>query len=228
VAERRCAVCDKILDLDDQELCPDCFNEAADNLNVQKKDDGNRALPIKFDQRCPVCTHEKRRMIERLAIMPNVSFTEIGETFDVPRRSVSKHLKKHLNHEDAAIRRVIEQEAEALQMDAEEGVKGALSRRVFLSTYIQRSLEALIDGDLELTGKDAMNAILLQDKLDQQSGGAAVDEIHLQFQSFMQAIRELSQFDIEAIQTPMDLQKLIYDRTKEILGREAERKQLEK
>jgi rubredoxin len=233
VAKHTCASCGIELGEEDQELCPDCFNKAANDLNVRKSDDDDdnrfRGLPEKFDARCKVCAlaPDKRKMVERLAIMPNVPFTEIEATFEVPRRSISNHVKNHASYDEAAMRRLIEQEAEALQVDSEEGVKGALSRRVFLSAYIQKSLDALLHGDMELTGKDAMNAILLQDKLDQASGGAALDEIHMQFQAFLQAFREVSQFDIDAIANPQDLQKLIYDRTKDILGREEERKQLE-
>lgn len=229
MADRRCVSCNAELGAEDQELCGDCFNKAANDLNVTK-DETFRGLPEKFDARCKVCKlpPEKRKMVERLAIMPNVPFTEIASTFEVPRRSISNHVKEHGAYDEAAMRRLIEQEAEALQVDAEEGVKGALSRRVFLSAYIQKSMEALLNGNMELSGKDAMNAILLQDKLDQASGGAALDEIHMQFQAFLQAFREISQFDIDAIANPQDLQKLIYDRTKEILGREEERKQLQK
>jgi hypothetical protein len=229
VADRRCVSCNAELGADDQELCADCFNKAANDLNIEKSD-GIKALPEKFDARCKVCKlpPEKRKMVERLAIMPNVPFTEIASTFEIPRRSISNHVKEHAAYDEAAMRRLIEQEAEALQVDSEEGIKGALSRRVFLSAYIQQSLNALLSGEMELTGKDAMNAILLQDKLDQASGGAALDEIHMQFQAFLQAFREISQFDINAIANPQDLQKLIYDRTKEILGREEERRQLEK
>lgn len=179
------------------------------------------AVPQKFDPRCKVCQQQpqRRRIIERLAIMPNVSFVEIEQTFGIPRRSISNHAKEHLNYEEAAIRRLIEHEASALKEDAEEGVKGALQRRVFMSAYVQRSLEALLNGQLELTAKDALSAIQLQDKLDQMSGGAAIDEINLQFNAFLQAFRELSQYDIDTIKTPFELQALILNRTKSILGK---------
>lgn len=152
-------------------------------------------LPEVFEPRCHVCQHQARRMIDRLVIMPNISFTQIAATFGVDRRSVSTHSKLHLNYEEAAIRRLIEQEAQAASEDAEEGISGALNRRLFLTMYIQRTTEALLNGELELSGKDAMAAIQMLDKVDNETEGAAVDELRLQFGAYTQAMREICSAD---------------------------------
>lgn len=183
----------------------------------------------RYESRCHVCTSEHRKAIDRLVIMPNISYTELSEMFGIDRRSIANHAKKHLNYEEAAIKKIIETEAAALQVDFEEGVKGALSRRVFLSAYIQRVTESLLNGTLELTGKDAMKAIEMMERVDNATGGAAVDEIRMQFNAMVQAIREISERDLEMIKNqPAALQLLILNRTKELLASEEQQKQLEK
>lgn len=143
------------------------------------------------EQRCHVCTSDYRRAIDKLLVLPNVSFSEIAATFGIDRRSISNHAKKHLNYEEAAIRRIIEQEAQKADENVEDGVRGALTRRIFLQAYLQKSMESLLAGDMELSGKDAMAAIQMMDKIDGETEGAALDEIRVQFNAFVQAIREI-------------------------------------
>lgn len=143
------------------------------------------------EKRCHVCTSDHRRVIDKLLVLPNVSFSEIGRTFNIDRRSIANHAKEHLNYEQAAIRRIIEDEAQKADANVEDGVRGALTRRVFLQAYLQKSMEALLTGNMELSGKDAMAAIQMMDKIDTDVEGAAIDEIRVQFNAFLQAIREI-------------------------------------
>jgi hypothetical protein len=190
-------------------------------------DYGDLTPPPRYEPRCHVCKHPQKKAIERLAVIPRMSMTELGAMFAVDRRSITNHMEQHLDYENLAIRRIIEHEAKELQVDVEQGVQGALSRRIFLSVFLQKTTEALMNGDLELTGKDAMKAIEMMDKIDSQSGGAAIDEIRMQFNAFIQAFREITQHEFDQLSGPQDLMHFILRRTEELLKRGAAQKELE-
>lgn len=141
------------------------------------------------------------------------SYSEISRIFSVQgakidRRSISNHAQEHLNYEEAAIRRIIEQEAQDASENLEDGIKGAVTRRVYLNVGLQKALEALLSGDTVVEPKDAIAIIQLLDKLDTQTEGAALDELRVQFNAFVQAIREIA---------PPDMWHQILTRTKELL-----------
>jgi hypothetical protein len=176
-----------------------------------------------FEPKCHVCQSSYRRAIDRMVAL-GTSYSEISRIFggEIDRRSISNHAKEHLNYEEAAIRRILEREAEAAQENLEDGIRGQLSRRAYLEIALQKALEGLLNGDTSVEPKDALAIIEKLDRLDTQGEGAALDEIRLQFNAFMQAIREISMFDIERIKQPMELQQLIFNRTREILARTPE------
>src|SRR4051812_9608222 len=107
------------------------------NLPAQTPLDG---IPRVTEPRCHVCTSPDRDKVERL-IAHGTSASEIGRLFTIDRRSVSNHTKEHLDWENAAIRKIIEDEAHAAEIDLEEGVKGVLSRRVYLQVALKKALE---------------------------------------------------------------------------------------
>lgn len=144
-----------------------------------------------FDGRCLCCTHEYRKTIDKLCVTSNISPTEIGRMFGVSRASVTNHGKNHLDYAEASIRRVIEAEASATQENVEDGVRGILARRVFLSSYIQRTMEALLSGDLPLSGKEAMAAINMLTTYEESETVAQMQELQDQFNAFQQAMKEI-------------------------------------
>ena len=169
--------------------------------------------PGVVEPRCHVCKSKYRKAIDRMIAM-GTSYVEISRIFSneedtIDRRSIANHADKHLNYEEAAIRRIVEQEAQEAQQNIEEGIQGALTRRVYLNVGLQKALEALLSGDAMVEPKDAIAIIQLLDKLDNQSEGAALEEMRVQFQAFVQAIREL---------LPPEKWQEILDRTKEILA----------
>jgi hypothetical protein len=165
------------------------------------------AIPGIVEPRCHVCVSDFRKGIDQL-IARGTSYMEIQRMFNIDRRSVSNHAKNHLGWEEGAIRRIIEQEAQAAEVDYEEGIKGVLSRRVYLQVALQKALDALLSGDATVEPKDALMVIQMLDKFDKDSEGAAVDELRVQFNAFVQAIREIC---------PPDQWQQILDRTKELL-----------
>lgn len=177
----------------------------------EEEDPGQDLEPPLFgdtieEPRCKVCMHEARHGIDRL-IATGASYAEIERVFGVPRKSVSSHADKHLRFEDGAVRQIIEREAHRLSENYEEGVQGALRRRVFLETALQKGMAALLEGETEIELRDVISVVTLLDKMDSQISGEAVEGIRMQFQSVLQAINEV---------VPRDLQKKLAIRAREL------------
>lgn len=164
-------------------------------------------IPGIVEPKCHVCQSEFRKAVDQL-IARGTPYMEIQRMFNIDRRSVARHADKHLAWEEAAIRRIIAQEAQEAETDLEEGIKGVLSRRVYLQVALQKALDALLSGDTTVEPKDALLIIQMLDKLDKETTGTAVDELRIQFNAFVQAIREIC---------PPDQWQQILDRTKELL-----------
>lgn len=149
-------------------------------------------LPEHFEPRCKVCTSKYRHAIERLIAL-GTNYSEIERTFahEIPRRSISSHAKDHLSYEQAAIREIIEHEAQQVQANHEEGVKGAVMYRSYLSAALKRAWDDLIEGNARIDPAVAIQIIQQMDKFDKESKSAAVDELRFQFNCFMEAVRRV-------------------------------------
>jgi hypothetical protein len=163
-------------------------------------------LPQIMESRCKVCQHPDRRAIDRL-IAAGSSYSEVERLFEVDRRSVSNHAHKHLRYEEGAIRRIIEREAERLSENYEQGVQGALARRVYLESALKQAQDSLLNGDVTVEPKDAVNIVGMLEQMDAQTNGIIVDQIRMQFNAILTAINEV---------IPPELQKKIAKRAKEI------------
>lgn len=163
-------------------------------------------LPQIIESRCKVCQHPDRRAIDRL-IAAGSSYSEVERLFEVDRRSVSNHAHKHLRYEEGAIRRIIEREAERLSENYEQGVQGALARRVYLESALKQAQDSLLNGDVTVEPKDAVNIVGMLEQMDAQTNGIIVDQIRMQFNAILTAINEV---------IPPELQKKIAKRAKEI------------
>jgi hypothetical protein len=154
-------------------------------------------LPEIHEPRCHVCTSKYRHAIERMIAL-GTNFTEISRTFndEIDRRSISHHAKEHLSYEQAAIRSIIEHEAKIISQDAEEGVKGALMYRTYLSTALKKAWDDLIEGNVRIDPSVAVQLIQQMDKFDREANSVAVEELTYQFQCFQEAVRKVLPRDL--------------------------------
>lgn len=145
------------------------------------------------EPRCHVCMSTHRKAIERMIAL-GTGHTEISRIFggEIDRRSITSHAEKHLNYEEAAIRQIIQRETHAAEENAEEGISGVTKRRVYLETALHKALAALQGEKVVVEPKDAVTIIEALNRFDHQTSGAQVDEIKIQFQAFLQAIREVA------------------------------------
>lgn len=146
-------------------------------------------------------------------------YSEISRVFggEIDRRSISNHKAKHLSFQDAAVRRIIEHEIQEAQDSVEDGVQGMVERRVYARTALRKAFESLLAGDVTVEPKDALALSQYLDKLDTQTEGSQIEEIQVQFNAFVTAIRELVPGQFPAI----------IARTKEIVGATVESRQIE-
>lgn len=159
-------------------------------------DDGGELIVVPeawTEPRCHVCTSQYRKAIDRMIAM-GTAHAEIARIFGgiIDRRSIANHAKKHLAYEEAAMRQIIEQEAKAAEEDAELGINGILKRRVYLETMLHKGLEDLVSGHAMIEPRDVLAVIDALNKFDNQNAGAALDQVKIQFQAFLQAIREVA------------------------------------
>lgn len=167
-------------------------------------------MPIISEPRCKVCSSVHRNAIDKL-LASGFTYSEIERQFaaaQIPRRSISSHAKQHLNYEQAAIREVIEKEAMAAQRNYEEGVSRLVTKNAYLEVALQKAYDALINGDAMVEPKDAVKVIEMLSKLQDQNQTVAMDELRVQFQYFMQAVKEV---------VPKDGWEAIVDRTADLL-----------
>jgi hypothetical protein len=150
------------------------------------------ATPLTYrDIRCKVCSSDFGKAIDRMIAL-GTSHSEIARIFDISRSSIGRHAKNHLNYEEAAVRQIIAREAEEAQANIEEGISGALARRVYIDVAIQKGFESLINNETPIEVKDVATLIQLKEKMDSEYGGAALDEIKTQFNAIVQAVREVA------------------------------------
>jgi hypothetical protein len=150
------------------------------------------ATPLTYrDMRCKVCSSDFAKAVDRMIAL-GTSHSEIARIFDISRSSIGRHAKNHLNYEEAAVRQIIAREAEEAQANIEEGISGALARRVYIDVAIQKGFESLINNETPIEVKDVATLIQLKEKMDTDYEGAALDEIKAQFNAIVQAVREVA------------------------------------
>lgn len=183
------------------------FNKPDNNGNNKPAKVDPKVPAVYRDSRCNVCSSDFAKAIDRMIAL-GTSYSEISRIFGVSRQSIGRHAKNHLNYEEAAIRQIIAREAEEAQANIEEGVQGAIARRVYIDVAIQKGFEALLNNEVPVEVKDVATLIQLKEKMDGDLDGAAIDEIRTQFNAFVQAIREVA---------PEEMWEKILGRTKELL-----------
>jgi hypothetical protein len=148
-------------------------------------------VPMTTEPRCKVCKSPYRPGIDKM-LAAGVGHTAIARAFndEVDRRSIANHADKHLNYNDAAIRQIIQHEAEQMSENIEDGVKGILARKAFLQTALHKVHQAIINDEVSVEVRDAIGIIQQLEKMDSATESAAVEELRIQFNAFLQALKE--------------------------------------
>ena len=158
---------------------------------------GSNKMPLIKEPRCKVCQSPHRTLVDQM-LVAGLSYSEIERQFafaQIPRRSISNHKDSHLGYEEAAIREVIERSAIADNKNYEEGVQRLVTKNAYLEVALQKGYDALVKNETLVEPKDAVKIIEQLQKLQDQNQGEALDELRVQFQMFMQAVKELIERD---------------------------------
>lgn len=99
-----------------------------------------------FDPRCKVCNHPQRREID-IALEAQVPYVHLESQYALPYRSLSNHLRKHVNHEDAELRRIIEERSVQDRENREIGIEMEVRRRLVLDLCLKIGIELLVGGN---------------------------------------------------------------------------------
>jgi hypothetical protein len=186
--------------------------------NIDKaKDIAVKSRPPQiFEPRCNCCTSPHRQFIEGLLVKGAnyvwISDNVPGQDGDkIDRRSVSNHAKKHMAYQDAAIRAVLEEEANVASQNYEEGVRGAVTHRGVLEVALRKAYEDIVSGATIVEARDMIQLINTLQKMDEQTEQVAVNELRAQVQAFVEAIRS---------ETDPDTWDRIFRRMKSIMSSE--------
>jgi hypothetical protein len=96
-----------------------------------------------YQPRCKVCRHPERTQID-LVLATRHPYVRIEREFDLPYRSLSNHHRKHLDFEDPAIKKVVEEVLASHTRVHELGVEVAIERRLLMDLIIQTYYEVLV------------------------------------------------------------------------------------
>jgi hypothetical protein len=150
-------------------------------------------IPIINEPRCKVCQSTHRQLIDTM-LAKGMTYSEIERQMEfaqIPRRSISLHAQKHLGYEAAAVRKVIEEEAEAASRNFDEGVGRIITKKAYLEIALQKAHDALLNDDVMVEPKDAVKIIETLAKMEESGQVEALDSLRAQFQMFMQAVKEV-------------------------------------
>jgi hypothetical protein len=169
------------------------FNAPHGGPRVPKKKTQKGGIPLIMEPRCKVCQSPHRHLVDQLLVAGH-SYSEIERQFEfakLPRRSISSHSEKHLGYEEAAIREVIEKEALAAQRNYEEGKTRLVTNNAYLEVAKQKAYDSLIKDDVLVEPKDAVKIIEQLERLQERNQVVALDELRVQLQMFIQAVKEV-------------------------------------
>ena len=168
----------------------------ADRANIASKELAF-SPPTKTSAECLVCQSEYRLFIER-QIVKGKSYSAIARSVPpnpdgrpVSRKSVANHAQVHMALDDAAVRAILEEEAELANQNYQEGVKGALTWRGMSEVAIRKAFEDILTGVTTVEPKDMVQFIRLMREMDENASATAIEEARMQIALFMSAIRDV-------------------------------------
>lgn len=178
-------------------------DEAKKKAQRETQEESSRALENISPQRisvgtCHVCQHPFRDWIETMLIR-GMAYKTLGDRVSpsVDRRSISNHYKKHMDLQDAALRAILEKEAQVQGQNYEEGVEGAITKRGVLEIALRKGYEAILNNDTFVEPRDLIQIAKVLGDMDAQQHSVGLDELRAQVQIFIQAIKNVCDQDTQ-------------------------------
>lgn len=163
--------------------------------------EASMAPPVITVPQCHVCTSERRLWIERqllrgrsYAAIANSLPPEVlpgGETRKIERRSIAHHSKEHMPLDSAVVRAVLEEEADLVGQNWEEGVRGAFTNRGALNTLIRKAFDDAMNNVTTVEPRDLIQMVKLYNEMASNTGVAAEEEAKTAVRLFMESIQNV-------------------------------------
>lgn len=155
------------------------------------------APPIISEPRCHVCQSPYRDFIEEQLIKGH-SYERIARQIPaddnekkVDRRSISGHLKEHMDLQRMAIREELEEEARNLQQNVEQGALGAKTDRGILKVLVAKGFDDVLKGVSTVEPKDLIQIIKLLNELNNNASSARAEENEIYLRTFVRAVENV-------------------------------------
>jgi hypothetical protein len=169
---------------------------AEKNREVVESELAAMAPPMIVVKQCHVCMSPRRLFIEQM-LLRNLSYSAISNSLlasgeDIDRRSISRHSKEHMKVQDAVTRAMMEQEANLIGQQYEEGVEGAFTVRGALITLARKGYDDAMAGTTTVEVKDIVQLLKQYNELEASTSSAAVEESKMAVRLFMEAIQNVT------------------------------------
>ena len=115
--------------------------------------------------------------------------TAIGKAFNVDRRSVANHKEEHLDYEEAAIRTILEKEADLARVNRETGAQRIITKEGYLRVALQKSFDQIMSDQTEISVGEGVKIVEMLQRLEERFQDIGVDIMRAQFNAFMNAVR---------------------------------------
>lgn len=150
------------------------------------------APPVIVEPKCQVCTSEFRLWIERQLVMAR-SYQAIANSIPggPSRRSISNHFREHMALDQAAVRALLEEHADLINQNYEEGVRGAITHRGMLDVMSRKAFQDAMDNVTTIEPKDLVQMVKLLAEMNEGSGDAAMEEAKAAVSIFKEAIQNI-------------------------------------
>lgn len=162
---------------------------------VNSPEEAKDLLKMVYEPACKVCNSLYRPQIDILLVRGfsvraiEKSVKEMGE--DISYRSIARHRERHLDIEAASFRHLVDQHVDEANKQIAEGAFRLISGKAWLDLFVQKGWDALLYGQLELQGRDVIQAIRLREDIMKDGLGQIEEEMHRQLQAIITAIKEL-------------------------------------
>lgn len=172
-------------------------------------------LPTIVEPRCHVCMSELRPVVDQMSVWgyrPVIIARRVQQVDPtLSRRSIERHLERHVDYEQEAMRRLLERRAQEFGNLHEEAEESILTREAILDRMMQKTWERLTEDGVKIPWEFGLKAIELSKQFEHDSSSVQMDQLTRQLSAIIQAVQEIVP---EEIRRPLvDRAKAIYENT---------------
>jgi hypothetical protein len=150
------------------------------------------APPVISHPNCDVCQSPHRLWIDR-QLVKGIAYKAIADSIPEgpSRKSIANHWKVHMALDQAVIRAELEEEANLLGQNLEEGVRGAFTLRGALGVLVRKGYQDAVDGITTVEPRDLIQMIRALNEMNTNAASTAVEEAKTSIGIFLAAIQNV-------------------------------------